>query len=456
MAELPLELLIAEILSRLPVKSLLRFKSVCKSWYSLIEDPEFIKLHQSKNLNSNSNLYLLFRTSSSSILIADLDLNQNHICFSKIEDHPFFESQEEPHEEFEESLEEPQEDCEGSEEDLHEESQEESQEEFQEELHEEPQEELYEEIHEESQEEPEGFVLIGSCNGIFCISNMSGSETFLFNPLTKSRFKLTIDLNLNDHGVYRFGFGYDSKNDDYKYMMLRWEENDSRKAIVYSVNNKSWKTTHQPLPFVFEYGEYGVLVNETLHYCVWKEGKDCIACFHLQTETFSFIDLPGVDVYVLTEFNGSLCATIITWMMNAPDGSMNYSDEESINYSDTDEESISSSETIPSKVLDVWVMKEYGDKESWVMLFTYIRFQPAKKLIEPVVYSKDGKRILSVVNNYKVGWYDLESKTIDMITLCGSLPTRSFQQKSFVGSLVSIEPKQMHSGKETTSRQNNQ
>ena len=32
-----------EILSKLPVKSLFRFKSACSNWYSLIKDPSFIR-----------------------------------------------------------------------------------------------------------------------------------------------------------------------------------------------------------------------------------------------------------------------------------------------------------------------------------------------------------------------------------------------------------------------------
>lgn len=44
MEELP-EALLTEILSRLPVKPLLRSKSVCKNWYSLIQNPSFIFLH---------------------------------------------------------------------------------------------------------------------------------------------------------------------------------------------------------------------------------------------------------------------------------------------------------------------------------------------------------------------------------------------------------------------------
>src|ERR1044072_8275998 len=40
-----LEEVIIEILMRLPVKSLVRFKCVCKSWFSLISDPHFASSH---------------------------------------------------------------------------------------------------------------------------------------------------------------------------------------------------------------------------------------------------------------------------------------------------------------------------------------------------------------------------------------------------------------------------
>ncbi|KAI3467559.1 hypothetical protein Pfo_024222 [Paulownia fortunei] len=42
-----------EILSRLPVKSLVRFKSVCKSWNTLISDPQFSKLHLKQSTDQN-------------------------------------------------------------------------------------------------------------------------------------------------------------------------------------------------------------------------------------------------------------------------------------------------------------------------------------------------------------------------------------------------------------------
>ncbi|KAM3249609.1 hypothetical protein P3L10_011379 [Capsicum annuum] len=61
---LPLELII-EILSRLPVKSLLKFTCVSKSWLDLISSPEFIKsqleLSANNKYNTHQRLKLYYR-----------------------------------------------------------------------------------------------------------------------------------------------------------------------------------------------------------------------------------------------------------------------------------------------------------------------------------------------------------------------------------------------------------
>jgi hypothetical protein len=61
-AELPPEIL-AEIFSRLPVESLLRFRSTSKSLQSLIDSPNFINLHL-KNNSLNQSLILHLRYNS--------------------------------------------------------------------------------------------------------------------------------------------------------------------------------------------------------------------------------------------------------------------------------------------------------------------------------------------------------------------------------------------------------
>ncbi|KAK9937812.1 hypothetical protein M0R45_014581 [Rubus argutus] len=48
---LPLEV-ITEILATLPVKSLLKYRLVCKSWCSLISSPQFVRKHLSSNISN--------------------------------------------------------------------------------------------------------------------------------------------------------------------------------------------------------------------------------------------------------------------------------------------------------------------------------------------------------------------------------------------------------------------
>ncbi|KAK4727087.1 hypothetical protein R3W88_032004 [Solanum pinnatisectum] len=45
--------LIREILLKLPVKALLRFKCVCKNWYTLIKNPCFIREHLNFSKNNS-------------------------------------------------------------------------------------------------------------------------------------------------------------------------------------------------------------------------------------------------------------------------------------------------------------------------------------------------------------------------------------------------------------------
>lgn len=62
MADLPLDILINHIFTRLPVKSLLGLRCVCKQWLRLLTDPEFIKMHLKYQLHHNHRKLLLRST----------------------------------------------------------------------------------------------------------------------------------------------------------------------------------------------------------------------------------------------------------------------------------------------------------------------------------------------------------------------------------------------------------
>ncbi|KAL6278565.1 hypothetical protein ACE6H2_022166 [Prunus campanulata] len=52
-----------QILARLPPKSLMRFKSVCKSWHALLNNPHFVAKHLRLSNNQPSSTCILFKRS---------------------------------------------------------------------------------------------------------------------------------------------------------------------------------------------------------------------------------------------------------------------------------------------------------------------------------------------------------------------------------------------------------
>lgn len=157
MADLHEDLVIS-ILLKLPVKSLIRFKCVCKTWCSLIEDPTFVTMHlESKDRhkqyvtlidNGFSSLSMYFFSYHSMKLSSNLymqfnDTNSFGFCNANF---------------------------------------------------------------------------IGSCNGLVCVM-VHGKKFYVINPATKESKELKQPYNFGPTIPYRFhcyGFGYDAKTNDYK------------------------------------------------------------------------------------------------------------------------------------------------------------------------------------------------------------------------------------------------
>ncbi|XP_043693184.1 F-box protein CPR1-like [Telopea speciosissima] len=327
------EEIIADILSRLPVKSLLRFRCVCKPWFALITDPAFIKMHLSQSLATNSNLCLIFKThlipslatnsnfslnfNSSNLRSVELDVCEQEAAVEL--DHPL------------KSL-------------------------------------VY-----------EPFVL-GSCNGLLCISNYNDEDIFLWNPSTRTHKKLPIITNPFTRFV-AYGFGYDPITDDYKLVRVQQQFSGHNnydlhsEVKVYSLSTNSWRTIGDMPFFHTILSKSGVLANSTLH---WQTGThnefNVIASFDLKDEKFREIPLPDFVDEAPREFGlrnfemtmgvlgGQLCLLCnFTW----------------------------------DDHIELWVMKDYSVKDSWAKQFSIgLSIQPLICFdhFSPVCYSKNDLR----------------------------------------------------------------
>ncbi|KAK6269135.1 hypothetical protein QUC31_013295, partial [Theobroma cacao] len=319
MGNLPLDL-IADILSRLPVKYVLRLRCVSKAWRSLIGDPDFIKLHLRHSLESRTNHTLILK--SSDLYAADL------AClgpFAKLE-HPLMSYN-------------------------------------------------------------HGVKILGSCNGLLCIRNIV-EDMAIWNPYTRKHQVLP---SLSSCNAYVYGFGYDTVSDDYKVVKIMQLGGVDGKALesevkICSLKRLAWRRIPD-IPCIFSFpGVNGVFASGALHWVlthkVQLSEENVIVALDLAAEKYREIPQPEyidkrfqLDVGVL---GGCLCAIA--------------------NYDDVR--------------VDLWVMKEYGLKESWTRLFSVAREEVIGPLryVKPLAYSRSGDQVLLEHNSMNHFWYDLKER----------------------------------------------
>ncbi|XP_058214312.1 F-box/kelch-repeat protein At3g06240-like [Rhododendron vialii] len=256
---LPLET-IAEILSRVPVKPLLRFRCVSKSWRCLISDPKFAKAHLS--LASASTDYTHHRL----LLITSGGPN------------PYIKS------------------CSVSS-IMHEQS------------------DTTAVDHDYPFEKPRKRVWIGfngSCNGLVCIM-VPGYIMYLWNPATRKSMELPLIKMRNNVFSHTCGIGYDDSIDDYKVVVILSAHVDraiQKRVEVYTLRTDSWRRIRD-CPHSLEWTDSGIFVSGALHWTSW-DSNWIIVSLDLAKETYGEVLQPDYDRdccldYVLGVLSGCLC-----------------------------------------------------------------------------------------------------------------------------------------------------
>ncbi|XP_059624827.1 F-box protein CPR1-like [Cornus florida] len=267
-AKLPQEL-VFDVLCRLPVKSLCRFKCVSKSWLTLISDPHFAKTHLNRNNNDNEREQLLLISDHLySVDCAEASTNKDAVVATKLDCFPI--------------------------------------------------------------NAPEEFEILGSCNGLLLVCDVDFNK-YLLNPTTREIRDLP-DTPFDHESICGhtiLGLGYDSAADDYKVVAIEAREDaeydDCDKPCciytvvsVYSLKSDSWRKI-QDVPHYHSYfcTSSLVLVNGCLHWkTVGSHGYSfVIAAFDVTAEKFSelqtpsSLDISGLNLvfYTLGISRGCIC-----------------------------------------------------------------------------------------------------------------------------------------------------
>lgn len=240
--DLPHEIIV-EILPRLPVKTLLRFKSVCKSWRSLISHPKFVQTHLSlASLDTDYTQHrLLLRGNDlhhdlKSCSIFSIMYEQSDTAASL--DYPF----------------------DGS---------------------------------------PNWVWIVGSCNGLVCII-IQKRTVFLWNPSTRKSNKLPrVEMLFDKCPVYvgdRYplsGFGYDESTDDYKVVLI-FQVEYRNTVVVYGLRTDSWRKI-EDLPHPLHVAGSGKYASGALHWTASGKSKEVIVSLDLAKEKYGEVSQPDYE-----------------------------------------------------------------------------------------------------------------------------------------------------------------
>ncbi|KAI9081684.1 hypothetical protein K1719_036338, partial [Acacia pycnantha] len=327
----PLEI-VEEILHRLPIKSIVKCTSVCKAWNSLITRQTFIYDHLNRTIqapNHNSSLFFQFR---------------------KI-------SPDDPHS-----------------------------------LHQEETYSLYCSINQQTDQfSVERFPLshlfehnrctlfVGACNGLVCSTDYSplkSATIIIWNPslrkyivlpkpimTRKIRSRQYLCSYVDPKHSSLFGFGFDSRNNDYKVVRLMNDRctKDTPHVEVYSLASHIWRSISVTVPqfFLSDCQWFpSMFLNGALHWLVWRyaaydeEGIGLnyrfILSFDVIQETFRELTLPQQQ-----PFEKAFISRLLP-----VEGSHSLAVVNHVNM-----------KSRSRCVFCIWVMKDYGNTNSWTEMF---------------------------------------------------------------------------------------
>ncbi|KAM7274740.1 hypothetical protein ACFE04_016606 [Oxalis oulophora] len=205
------------------------------------------------------------------------------------------------------------------------------------------------------------FVVAGSCNGLLCLSDsLYNDAMYIYNPFTRDYMEIPKSIKFSDQEVV-FGFGFNPKTKQYKVIKIIYYRNSNtnsrtRRIVypksdvqVFTLGTNSWRSLGKS-PYQLIRSPSEALVNGILHF-VSKPRRYFparkIVAFDLNDEQFREVAKPdcgGLNKcnFQLALLNGCLAAAVYG------------------NYGK----------------LEIWIMKKYNVKESWVKEYNIGAYMP--------------------------------------------------------------------------------
>ena len=148
--------------------------------------------------------------------------------------------------------------------------------------------------------------IIGSCNGIFCVRNEN--RLTLWNPSIRREVSVPELPRKPNPGTRNlmYGFGFDPISDDYKIVLISYNED---RAFLFALKRGTWCEITSPKPEINTRMWLAFLFDGVLHWEVFRHDTGEILTFDLSTHVFGMIPLPAHRDWIttnITTIQGSL------------------------------------------------------------------------------------------------------------------------------------------------------
>ncbi|KAL6566801.1 hypothetical protein OROMI_015205 [Orobanche minor] len=337
--KLPPEL-IYDILSLIPVRSIGRFRCVCKEWRTLLSDRQFL----SRQFRLQTTKKTIFIRNSSFI---SMDFRNNNI--NGCPPVPIYETLN------------------------------------------------FKPASSSNSNVKSRYMICGSCNGLLLLLHCyeGGSELSIVNPITRESRQLPpLPGNTKNYPCsFVFGFGYCSYADDYV-VIIPVLPYSIRRPAAYMFKRNKWETIEN-VPFYFHHR--GAFVNGAIHSVGYDGPNRIIYAFDLAAVAFRVLELPE-------GLKKSKRNTIINLPMCVLGGCLCLVNE------------LMDQETDICEV-EIWVMKEYGVRDSWTKYFFYAYHKYRFTLKTLFFWNGDGSIIGLGLEDMRLVLYSLKQNTPTSIQL---------------------------------------
>ncbi|XP_026378220.1 F-box/kelch-repeat protein At3g06240-like [Papaver somniferum] len=225
-----------------------------------------------------------------------------------------------------------------------------------------------------------------------------------------------------DNDRVKYGFGYDRRISDYKLVRIADYENTGCFNIhVYTLRSDSWRSTQTNFPYLFARQARpsgllpsGLLFNGALHWLGTQKTSSESAIISFDIINGRLLDFPYPEETMseledsrelfknLCVLEGCLCLVLIYRYV----------------------------------LIDVWVMHNYGERESWKKWFTVPKSTMTRSYFWQPIWSFNDEEIL-VDNLSSLVVYDIKNTTTRNVFIAGVCGPRN-QPESYVESLAQL------------------